>query len=343
VNDNEYKASTGDIFVTVNEGDDLVTLTDKAALYIIPADKTEAEVIDALQMRDDDQTSGKIKGRSGLVLEACTKIATDAAFTDANQYKLTNTVEFGADGNAITVATDQSMRFKAAANTYAFVYTKTASTGDGTVFYEARDFADFATGETKYHYAYVATTKSHTDDKGTVETTDDVDYFDAQKGVKYYTTNGADAALMTPFIGQGVSNLYLDDQGNTIAKGYAVSGVKYYYTTDGGQHYTEAHNVPYNETNSLTGLYQESTTPGTYVDAVGTQPEDGKAYYYKNSEDKYIYCVFLPQQMNGKYVLDENKANCVVATETAAVGGQTYFEKYIQNNGVYYAKIIKVQ
>ena len=357
VNDNEYKASTGDIFVTVNEGDDLVTLTDKAALYIIPADKTEAEVIDALQMRDDDQTSGKIKGRSGLVLEACTKIATDAAFTDANQYKLTNTVEFGADGNAITVATDQSMRFKAAANTYAFVYTKTASTGDGTVFYEARDFADFATGETKYRYNYVKTVAApvYVDDKGTPsDPLDDTttEYYDAQKGVKYFNRTGTDPDYTysrenNPFIGQSVSNLYLDDQGNTIAKGYAVSGVDYYYTVDGGQHYTKAINVAFEDFALATDIGTGNTDASwTAKDGALTKPADNTAYYKRTGTAGnyvYTYCVFLPLQVKNMYVLDEDKTHCVEASETTAVDGQTYFDKYTQNDGVYYTKIIKVQ
>lgn len=120
VNANEYTANGNDIFVIVNEGDALVTLTGKAALYSIPAGKTEADVVDAMQMQDDDAAAGTIKGRSGLVL-------TEATST------LTNSVEFGADGNAISVGTNQVLRFTpAAATTYAFVYTKTVSFSAGT-------------------------------------------------------------------------------------------------------------------------------------------------------------------------------------------------------------------
>lgn len=100
VNNDEYLAATGDIFVTVNDGDTestpdlangkLQTLTGKAALYTIPAGKTEAEVIDALQLQDDDVPAGvAIKGRSTLELTAATST-------------LTNVVEFGVDGNPVS-------------------------------------------------------------------------------------------------------------------------------------------------------------------------------------------------------------------------------------------------
>ena len=129
VNNNEYLAANGPIYVTVNDGTTdstpdlangaLQTLTGKAALYTIPAGKTEAEVIDALQMQDDDAAAGTIKGRSGLVL-------TEATLT------LTNSVEYGVDGNAISVGTDQAAKFTASAGIYAFVYTKTVSFSAGT-------------------------------------------------------------------------------------------------------------------------------------------------------------------------------------------------------------------
>jgi len=364
VNNNEYLASTGDIFVTVNDGggykevtvtsgDDvsayykivdgkytkcgssetadgstkyyqldpvlangaLQTLTGKAAIYTIPAGKTEADVIDALQMQDDDKGSYTIKGRSGLGMILATST-------------LTNSVEFGADGNAISVGTDQALRFTPAAGTYAFVYTKTAATdANNAVKYEAVAFSD-TNVPTKYRYEYKTATAG-----------------DAQKGVKYFSRTG-DAAPYTytmqdPFIGQGVGNLYLDAAGNTIASGYAVTGTTYYYTTDNGMTYTAAHNVTF-AANMLSGLYEvDTTTPGTYKATTDTGlPVNGKAYYYKDGSN-YIYCVFLPQQTTGWYELDTTKY--VVADEASAVDGQTYFDKYVKNDGEYYTKIIKVQ
>lgn len=349
VNADEYTASGKDIFVTVNEDDALVTMTntnpanDKdAALYTIPAGKTEAEVIDALQMQDEDAAAGTIKGRSGLVL-------TEAAFT------LTNSVEFGADGNAISVGADQSLRFTPTANTtYAFVYTKKVPTAVNDVAkYEALNWDNFATGQTKYRYDYKASTKSHTvtDDNGTpADPSDDVttDYFDAQKGVKYFAVSGGVYTMQTPFIGQGVGNLYTrsgagtvaDPYVYTIAKGYAVTGTTYYYTTDNGKTYKAAHNVAF-ASDMLSSLYEEDTTPGTYKVTTDTGlPTNGKAYYYKDGTN-YIYCVFLPQQTTGWFELDTTKY--VVADEAAKVEGQTYFDKYIKNDGEYYTKVIKVQ
>ena len=308
VNDNEYQAATGDIFVTVNEGDALVTLTGKAALYAIPAGKTEAEVVDALQMQDDDAASGTIKGRSGLVL-------TNATST------LTNSVEFGADGNAISVGTEQALRFTpATATTYAFVYTKTNATSTEDK-YQALSWAGFATGQTKYRYDYK--------DPATA---------DAQKGVKYFSVDGGIYTMVTPFIGQGVSNLYLDATGTTIATGYAVTGTTYYYTTDHGMNYKPAHNVNYAEF-AATTLYTDAACTTLKTE---TTPADGQAYYYKDETTGDIsYCVILPQQTTGWYELDTTKY--VEATETAQVVGQTYFDKYTKNNGVYYTKVIKVQ
>lgn len=326
VNADEYTVNGKKIFVTVNEGDAIVDINGKAALYTIPAGKTEAEVIDALQMQDDNAASGTIKGRSGLVLTNATS-------------EFTNTVQFGADGNAINIpATGEEKKALSfnptASTTYAFVYTKTAAIPANNVEkYEALNWASFAAGQTKYRYDYKAPAAT-----------------DAQKGVKYFLRTGDEApytyTLQTPFIGQGVGNLYLDAAGNTIASGYAVTGTTYYYTTDNGMSYKAAHNVNYADFAAGTGtaadLYTFDGT--TYTAKSETEPVDGTAYYQKTTvgtEDVYTYCVILPQQTNTWYELDTTKY--VVADETAEVVGQTYFDKYIKNDGEYYTKIIKVQ
>ena len=321
VNADEYTVNGQDIFVTVNEGDALVTLTGKAGLYTIPAGKTEADVVDALQMQDDDAAANTIKGRSGLVL-------TEATFT------LTNSVEFGADGNAIAVATDQALRFTpATGKTYAFVYTKTAPTAANNVEkYQALNWSAFVTGQTKYRYDYKAATTT-----------------DAQKGVKYFSATGGVYTMKTAFIGQGVSNLYLDAAGNTIASGYAVTGTTYYYTVDKGMTYKAAHNVAYEDfetkTNTAVDLYTFDGT--TYTATTDVSPVDGTAYYQRTGAgtvaDPYVYtyCVILPQQTTGWFELDTTKY--VVADEAAEVVGQTYFDKYVKNDGEYYTKVIKVQ
>ena len=331
VNADEYTVNDQDIFVTVNEGDDLVTMTntnpatDKdAALYTIPAGKTEAEVVDALQMQDDDAATGTVKGRSGLVL-------TEAAFT------LTNSVEFGADGNAISVGDDQSLRFTPeAGKTYAFVYTKKAPTTAGNNdYYQALNWANFEAGQTKYRYDYKAPAAT-----------------DAQKGVKYFKEDGGVYTMQTAFIGQGVGNLYIrtgagttvDPYVYTIASGYAVTGTDYYYTLDNGMTYTKAANIPYANFAGATDLY---TFDGSvYTPKTDADPVDGTAYYQKITYpaplgDVYTYCVILPEQTTGWNELDTTKY--VKATETAEVVGQTYFDKYTKNDGVYYTKVIKVQ
>ncbi len=312
VNADEYVASTGEIFVTAMKNGNLLYLLGNSALYTIPAGKTEAEVVDALQIQDDDAADGTIKGRSGLVL---TKVTSNV--------KLDNKIEFGVDGNTITTANNRVMRFTpTAGTTYAFVFTdKKADATQDIVRYQAQAWSSFATGATKYRYDYKDAAAS-----------------DAQEGVTYFKLDGSVYVMQTPFLGQTVNNLYLDAAGNTIASGYAKSGVTYYYTVDGGQNYIAAHNVAYGSPKDA-GLYVLSGD--TYALTTDETPQSGTAYYYKEGTN-YIYCVFLPQQTTGWKELDTTKYVKVEGTE-AEVVGQTYFEKYTQNNGVYYTKVIKVQ
>ena len=338
VNADEYTANGNPLYVTVNEGDDLVTMTNTtpatnkdAALYTIPAGKTEADVVDAMQMQDDDAATGTVKGRSGLVL-------TEAPFT------LTNSVEFGADGNAIDIeATNgekKALSFTpTAATTYAFVYTKTAPTTTTDKFQPVTKAVD-ASVSGFYRFALVAAPAG-----------------DVQKGVKYFPDNTASAGMLTVFIGQGVSNLYTrsgagttaDPYVYTIASGYAVTGTTYYYTLDKGMTYKAAHNVVYADFKTATDLYTFDEGTSTYTLKTDDSPVDGTAYYQRTGEgttaDPYVYtyCVILPEQTTGKYVIDEAAAKVACGTSDKAVNGMTYFDKYTKNNGEYYTKVIKVQ
>ena len=324
VNNNEYTSGKY-IYVTVNDGNAestpdlangaLQTLTGKAKLYTLPVGTyTEADVVDALSMQEDDAPTGTVKGRSGLVL-------TEATST------LVAKVEYGVDGNEITLTADQALRFTpAAGKNYAFVYTKTAPTTT-TDHYQPVTKAVDAAVNGLYRYNLVPAGSG-----------------DVQKGVKYFANGDASTGMITPFLGQGVGNLYLDNAGTTIASGYAVTGTTYYYTVNNGRSYKAAHNVAYNSTNWLTGLYEEGPTLGTYQETSDTAPVDGKAYYFKETDGSYTYCVILPQQTTGLYVIDEAEANRVeCGASDKAVNGMTYFDKFSKNNGVYYTKVIKVQ
>lgn len=349
INNDEYtkltpdpdKGITGDIYVTVNENDATVKLTGKAALYEIPAGKTEAEVVDALQYQDDDAGSYTIKGRSGLGLTEAT-------------LKLIGRVNYGVDGNAIIVGADKVAYFTPKANTtYAFVYTKTASTTTTDKFQPVTKAADDDV-EGFYRFAYKSATYSFFDNKGDDDATNDIKYFDAQEGVKYFAEASGVYTMQTPFKGQGVSNLYTrtgagtdtDPFVYTIASGYAKSEVTYYYTTDHGMNYKEAHNLKYEDFVA----HDENTTPTLYKDNTGAtvkpntenEPVNGQAYYYKDGTN-YIYCVILPQQTKTWYELDEDADKVACAAAEKAVAGQTYFDMYTKNNGEYYAKVIKVQ
>ena len=344
VNNDEYTvltpsgAVTGEIYVTVNDGNTantpdlanghLVTLKesgdDMVNLYRVDPGTTEAFVIDALQMRDDDLVSGNVRGRNGLVL-------TKAIGSDV--LKLTDKVQYGVDGNEIPLSTDQAAKFSPAANTtYAFVYFKKIKTTD-TPKYQAitfeNDFDSFS--GTIYRYAY----------------NDNNPTGDVQEGVLYFKSETSGMKKKTVFLGQNVGNLMVrtGDGSNanpyqySHASGYAVSGTTYYY----GITNQEAHNVAYAEFTTA-GLYEVNAN-GEYalVDTnTETTPVDGKAYYYLDpNTNKYIYCVILPEQADGLKVLDTDKY--VVKDETTPVDGMTHFDKYSINNGEYYAKIIKVQ
>lgn len=313
VNADEYTVNGKDIFVTVNEGDALVTLTGKAALYTIPDGKTEAEVVDALSMQDDDKGSFTIKGRSGLGLTAATST-------------LTNSVEFGADGNAISVATDQALRFTpTAATTYAFVYTKTAPTTTTDMF-QVVTKADGAAVNGLYRFALTAAPAG-----------------DVQKGVTYFDNSDASANAITAFLGQGVSNLYTRSGAGTdadpyvysIASGYAVTGTTYYYTLNHGVTYQAATPIALADFATAT-LYKD---PALTTAKTETTPVDGQAYYDATGK----YCVIMPQQTTGLYVIDKLAAKVACGSTDTAVKGMTYFDKYVKNDGEYYTKVIKVQ
>ena len=98
--------------------------------------------------------------------------------------------------------------------------------------------------------------------------------------------------------------------------------------------YKKATNIAYEAFESTT-LY---TDPACTTAKTETSPVDGQAYYDATG----AYCVILPQQADALYVMDE--ANYVACgSADVAVNGIVYFDKYTQNNGVYYTKVIKVQ
>jgi hypothetical protein len=240
-------------------------------------------------------------------------------------------VEYGADGNAISVGTNQALRFKpAASTTYAFVYTKQAATGTATPIYQpVTKTAGAAVGDNVYRYALKAGTTG-----------------DVEKGVTYFAKGDGTEGSITAFLGQNVSNLYLNPTGTEQASGLAKTSTDYYYTTN-GQTFTKAHNVTY--------ANFKDTEYKLYTDAAGTteitteQRNAGPAntaYYWKDTSDgdKIYYCVILPQRAENLFVInkDETKIEPVTSTENA-VTGMIYLDKYTKNNGVYYVKVIKVQ
>lgn len=322
VNNNEY-ATGKPIYVTVNDGTTASTpdlangalqdLTGKATLYTLTGNYTEAEVVDALAVREDGTG---IKGRSGLVL------------TPAD-LELTNKVEYGVDGNAIDLtdgATKKAAKFTpTATTTYAFVYTKTAPTSTTDCYEQVTKTA--GADVTGLYRNFKLTAASG----------------DAQTGVVYMSkSTEGNLTQVNKFVGQSAANLFTkisDTEYTAVTGTYAVSGTTYYYKV--GDDYKEAHLVNYADFAGTT-LYKDNTGT-TAKPAEETTPQDGTAYYYKVG-DEYVYCVILPEQVNGLYVyqFDANgKYEC--EADEKALADHGYFDKYTKNNGVYYTKIIKVQ
>ena len=309
VDNNEYLAATGPIFVTVNDGalasGTLQTLTGKAALYTITEDKTEAEVVDALQIPDDNAASGTLKGRNGLVLK-------EAAFT------LTDKIEYGVDGNTINVGTDEVLKFTPSAGIYAFVYTKNTPTATTPLYQsvtknEGEDVAGF-------YRNFSLTAVSG----------------DAQTGVVYISKDASgNLTQQHPFLGQGPANLYTKsgDTYTAVTTSHVATNTTYYYKD--GADYHQATCIAYADF-ATADLYTDidhtiaktETTPGSgpYYDATGA------------------FCVILPQQVDGwyQYQYTPTEKQACMSVEKA-LAGSAYFDKYYQNNGVYYTKIIKVQ
>ena len=140
----------------------------------------------------------------------------------------------------------------------------------------------------------------------------------------------------------GVSNLYTRSGAGTpgdpyvysIASGYAVTGTAYYYTLDHGATYQAATPIALADFAGTT-LYHDAAMTEAKTEA---KPLDGQAYYDNTGK----YCVIMPQQTTGLYVINEaTKVKC--NSTDVAVAGMTYFDKFTKNNGVYYAKVIRVQ
>lgn len=121
----EYSAATGAIYVQVMVDGTLKNdLASKGQLYKLSAAKTEADVMDALNIQVSS-TETAITGRNELVL---TKVASDATITTIP----------GEDGNNITVTAGTAASFTPTAGTYAYVYDATPDPAPAsTHFYSA--------------------------------------------------------------------------------------------------------------------------------------------------------------------------------------------------------------
>ena len=236
-------------------------------------------------------------------------------------FTLTNKIEYGVDGNAISVGTDQALKFTARAGNYAFVYTKEAPTENIAKYQYVTKAAGADVTKLYRNFNLIAVTG------------------DAQPSVVYMSKSATGVlSRESVFLGQSAANLYTKsgDDYTLATTGRAVTGTTYYYTTDGGNTYQQAKNIAY-EAFAGTTLYKDANAT---IEKTESEPANGTDYYTAEG----VYCVILPQQVDGwyQYVYSpSDKFECMNGEK--ALEGATYFDKYFMNNGVYYTKIIKVQ
>jgi hypothetical protein len=188
--------------------------------------------------------------------------------------------------------------------------------------YEALAWENFA-GRTKWRYGFK-----------------DAQAGDVKKDSTYFKVNGTNYTMKTVFLGQNVSNLFLDNKGKTPASGYAVTNTTYYYTDNNGLDYKEAHPVAY--TDGTNNLYEKNGN--SYIQTTDPNPVDGKAYYFLDTSvtpNVYTYCVFLPEQTTGLKVIN-TKEYIKVPDGESKIDGMTYFDKYTKNFDERYVKVIKI-
>jgi len=319
------------IYAVVGEEAALATLTNKAALYVIPDGKTEAEIGDALQIREDvlpdGAAEGAILGRNGILL-------TPAEFSLTN--KITTT-----DGAVLTVGDNKAATFTPAApvapatmTTYAFVYTQQAAFGAPTEKYEVKTFAEGASVKNYYcDYRYEDRTGE-----------------DAREGDQYYTKS--DGEVFTPlavpapdlYYGQSVNGLKIKENDhiyNTYGK--ARTGITYVDAT--GQPIISVTYAAF----ATTTLYKQ--VGGDYTQSTDAAPTDD-IYYQRTggagtAANPYTYtrCVILPQQINGYYIRHDFMPGAYIKCPDGekAILGKTYYDRYLINNGLYAVKVIKVK
>lgn len=174
----EYSAATGKIYVQVMVDGTLKNdLGTKGQLYKLNAAKTEADVMDALNIQvSSDETT--ITGRNALVL---TKETSDATITTIP----------GEDGNSITVTAGTAASFTpvapaspATVKYYAYVYdaTPTSPAPTATYIYSAVHFAKDASQPTDWTDNYW----DNPDGTGSAVATWDSSAFDETNGKTYY-------------------------------------------------------------------------------------------------------------------------------------------------------------
>lgn len=199
----EYEPSTSNaIYVQVMvDGALKGDLGSKGQLYTLSADKTEAEVLDALNIQASTTTNPvTITGRNNLTL---TEATSDATIDEIP----------GEDGNPIKITAGQAASFAATTGTYAYVYD--TGTWNGFKVYLTTTPGDFTTA----YYTDAACTTLAT---GTVPTTGGYYY---QKVSNIYSAENT-SSKPDDFDNEGV--WYTDPDGKTPAASTTWEAGYYY-------------------------------------------------------------------------------------------------------------------
>ena len=149
---------------------------------------------------------------------------------------------------------------------------------------------------------------------------------------------------LTNTIGYGVDGNTIIVGANQAAKFNPSANTTYafVYTKTSSTETTDKYEVvtktPYSD---VTGLYRNfNLTPASGLAQTGT------IYFSMDAEGKLFqaYPVAGQDSVDGLYVYHSTPSEKHLCIEgEKAVSGHSYFDKYYQNNGVYYAKVIKVQ
>lgn len=313
---NEYK-TTGTNFIYAQVQDDATLVNDlnhqsgepakddKSFFYSLSAAKTEAEVMDALNIRESETGAGVITGRNELVLTPATIDNTVTAIP-------------GEDGHDITVTAGTAAKLTAAsAGTYAYVYL--VSTGTSTPLYSAQILSSAPTD-------WVASAENK--------------YYEDQAGTAQIITAYANPSVVlieepADWVASASNVYYSDDACTTPISSTFASLHELNLTGDAPGDWNTSDNVYYSDdecTSKITDTYAS-----LHTFALTAEPADWNA-----SDNVYYTDNACTIQANTAYADNTyyKKVHCY--KKVSCYKKLVCYKKYMDKNNTYAVKVIKV-